>query len=124
MPARSRSPSSTRWAITSTSCYAWTMRRALVLVVLTACAGASSHEPAWPKQHVSENDGGESLAPRQAHQVAAISKDEDVDAKPASVTPAAAPAAATTDAATPAATPAPATDETINTEEIIIEIDD
>jgi len=126
MPARSRSPSSTRWAITSTSCYAWTMRRALVLVVLTACAGGSSHEPAWPKQHVSENDGGESLAPRQAHQVAAIglAKDDDTDARPATVTPAASTPAATTDAATPAATPAAATDETINTEEIIIEIDD
>lgn len=125
MPARSRSPSSTRWAITSTSCYAWTMRRALVLVVLFGCAGASSHEPAWPKPHVSDNDGGESLAPHQAHQVAAVSKDDDAEAKPAA--PAAeGTAPKTPEAATPAVTApnqAP-TDETINTEEIIIEIDD
>ncbi|HEY6040078.1 MAG TPA: hypothetical protein VIV58_37605, partial [Kofleriaceae bacterium] len=70
--------------------------------------------------------GGESLAPHQAHQVAAIglAKDDD-DAKPAVVTPAAGVAAKPAEPAAPAApaaqTPA---DETINTEEIIIEIDD
>ena len=104
------------------------MRRALVLVVASACAGSAAHGPAWPKQHVSENDGGESLAPHQSHQVAelGLSKDDDDEGKPAAVAPAAGSGAAATVTATPAAattTPAP-TDETINTEEIIIEIDD
>ena len=102
------------------------MRRALVLVVLVGCAGSAAHAPAWPKQHAAEVDGGESLAPHVSTQVAAIgiTKDEDDEGKPATATPApvAAPAAVT---ASPAVTPptAPA-DETINTEEIIIEIDD
>jgi len=127
MPVRSRSPSSTLWAITSTSCYAWAMRRALVLVVVLGCAGSAERGPAWPKPHVSDNDGGESIAPHQSHQVAAIGLDkDDADVKPATVTPsegvAAKPAEATTPAA--AATTVTPTDETINTEEIIIEIDD
>lgn len=104
------------------------MRRALVLVMVSACAGSSSHAPAWPKQHVSENDGGESLAPHQSHQVAEIglTKDDDDEGKPAAVTPTAGSAAAATVTATPAATTTTQTptDETINTEEIIIEIDD
>jgi hypothetical protein len=104
------------------------MRRALVLVVVSACAGSAAHGPAWPKPHVSENDGGESLAPHQAHSVAEIglAKDDDDEGKPAVVTPTAGSAAAATGTVTPAVTTPTQTptDETINTEEIIIEIDD
>jgi hypothetical protein len=102
------------------------MRRALVLVFVLGCAGSSAHGPAWPKQHDKQADGGESLAPHVSSQVAAIgiTKDDDDEGKPAAVTPAPAAAAAAT--ATPAVTPPTQTpaDETINTEEIIIEIDD
>jgi hypothetical protein len=104
------------------------MRRVLVLVVVSACAGSAAHGPAWPKQHDKEADGGESLAPHVASQVAAIgiTKDDDDTGKPAAATPAS-PAAATGAATTtPVVTPSAQTptDETINTEEIIIEIDD
>lgn len=103
------------------------MRRALVLVVLVGCAGSSAHTPAWPKQHDAEADGGESLAPHVSTQVAAIgiTKDDDDVGKPATATPAPAPAPATV-TATPVVTPPTQTpaEETINTEEIIIEIDD
>jgi hypothetical protein len=104
------------------------MRWALVVMLASACAGSSSHAPAWPKQHLSENDGGESLAPHQSHQVAEIglTKDDDDEGKPAAVTPTAGSPTAATVTATPAATTTTQTptDETINTEEIIIEIDD
>ncbi|MEO6772279.1 MAG: hypothetical protein ABI467_04565 [Kofleriaceae bacterium] len=104
------------------------LRCALVLVVITACAGSSVHGPAWPKQHEAEADGGESLAPHESRQVAAsgLGKDDDAEAKPAPGDTAAAPAAAATETAAPAVTTpgqAPA-DETINTEEIVIEIDE
>ena len=103
------------------------MRRALVLVVVLGCAGSSSHAPAWPKQHTAEADGGESLAPHVSAQVAAIGiiKDDEDEGKPATATPAPAAAAAAV-TATPAVTAPTQTpaDETINTEEIIIEIDD
>jgi len=103
------------------------MRRALVLVVVLGCAGSRAQGPAWPKQHVADNDGGESIAPHQSRQVAAIGLDkDDDDAKPAAVTPSEGVAAKPAEAATPAATATTQTptDETINTEEIIIEIDD
>ena len=103
------------------------MRRALVLLFVVGCAGSSAHAPAWPKQHVSENDGGESLAPHVSSEVATIglTKDDDDEGKPATTT-VATPAPAATSTVTPTVTPAAQTptDETINTEEIIIEIDD
>ncbi len=103
-------------------CYNLGMRLALLAVLLGACA-VSSHEPAWPKGHTSETDGGESLAPHVARVVATAAKtDDDKPATPAVTT---APAAAATNA-TPAAVTAPAaaTEEVIQSEEIIIEIDD
>jgi hypothetical protein len=97
------------------------MRFALVLV-LGACVGGSSATPKWPKQHVSEVDGGESLAPHVAAAQAVAAVTEDVKpVDPAVVTPAVTPA--TTPAVTTPAVTTP-TDETIQTEEIIIEIDD
>jgi hypothetical protein len=96
--------------------------RFAVVFLLGACVGGSSATPKWPKQHVAEVDGGESLAPHVAAAQVIAAVVEDV--KPADATVA-------TPTATPAATPAvtapvvtPPTDETIQTEEIIIEIDD
>jgi hypothetical protein len=103
------------------------MRRALVLLVISACAGSSAHAPVWPKQHVADDDGGESLAPHQSSEVAAIGlgKGDEDEGKPAAATTTAGPAAAATEAAATVTTPAQTpVDETINTEEIIIEIDE
>lgn len=104
------------------------MGRFLVVVIaLAGCASHAANGPAWPKQHEAESDGGESLAPHTAHAVVAAQKAEDEPAKPVA-TPAA-PAAATPEkkdaGAAPAVGPANATiDETITTEDIVIEIDD
>ena len=73
-----------------------------------------------------EEDGGESIAPRESV-ASVIEKSAEPEAKkpaePEADKPAATPAA-TDDKATPTDTPqAPSTDEVINTEEIIIEID-
>lgn len=100
------------------------MRRVIALVWVAACAGSGAG-PAWPKQHDSEADGGESLAPHTAKSVATIGAGEDeAEAKPAATTTVATPAAAAAEgsgSATPTTTPA---EEVINTEEIIIEIDE
>jgi hypothetical protein len=110
-------------AITSTECYAFTMVRFALISLLVGCAGSSSHAPAWPKQHQSETDGGESLAPHVAGAtaIAASSSDDDKPIIPVVVAP-----TTTTPTVTPAVTPTVTTpvDETIQTEEIIIEIDD
>src|SRR5450432_1337135 len=105
-------------AITSTECYALSMVRFALVSLLVGCVGSASHAPAWPKQHQSETDGGESLAPHVAGAtaIAASSSDEDKPIIPVVVAP-----TATTTTATPAVTPTatPATEETIQTEEII-----
>ena len=102
------------------------MRRILLVLAVTACTHSAATGPAWPKQHVSDNDGGESLAPRDpAKSVAVATDDSDDDDKPA---PAEAPAekpaaAAATEAGTPAAAPATAQPEdVIQTEEIVIDV--
>jgi hypothetical protein len=98
------------------------MRFAVVLL-LGACVGGSSATPKWPKQHVSEVDGGESLAPHVAAAQAIAAVTEDVKpADAAVVTPTVTPATTTPAVTTPAVTTP--TDEAIQTEEIIIEIDD
>ena len=99
--------------------------RSFALVLLLAACGGSSREPAWPKQHVSENDGGESLAPHGSRSAAvAITSTGDDEAKPATAAIEAKPAA-TADATPAAAVPAaPATEEVLQTEEIVIEVDE
>lgn len=98
------------------------MRFALLAMLLGACASAS-HAPAWPKPHEAAIDGGESLAPHEARGVAVGKAAEDD--KPAAPTAVAtvpdAAAKATPAVASPAAA---ATEEMLQTEEIIIEIDD
>jgi hypothetical protein len=99
------------------------MRFALLAVLVAGCAG-SSHEAAWPKGHTAETDGGESLAPHEARMVATAKPvDDDKPATPAAATavPVATATEATPDAVTPAAA---AAEEVIQSEEIVIEIDD
>src|SRR5882724_9728448 len=98
------------------------MRRFLVVVALAGCASHAGSGPAWPKLHVADKDGGESLAPHTAHSGAAVEKTDDEPAKPAA-TPAATPAVtpAKEGGAAPATAPASATvDEVITTEDIVI----
>lgn len=106
------------------------MRRLYLVVALASgCVHPRTSEPAWPKPHASERDGGESLAPRHTAQVA-TSVERTADAKLAvAATPA-------TTAPTTTAKPADApltpvispviqpTEETITTEDIVIEIED
>jgi hypothetical protein len=93
--------------------------RFVALLLIAGCGHPSG--PAWPKQHASDDDGGESLAPRAA----AISIAALQDDKPAVAAVVAAPAAAA-EAAPAVVAPAVTTptDETLQTEEIIIEIDE
>lgn len=98
------------------------IRFALVLV-LGACVGGSGTEPKWPKPHEADTDGGESLAPHVVTAQAIAAATDDV--KPADatvVTPVATPAATTPAVTTPVVTPPAA--ETLQTEEIVIEIDE
>lgn len=104
------------------------MGRLVLALVLAGCASHSASGPAWPKSSHGDDDGGESIAPRVVRPVeAAADKSDDDDAKPAPA-PAAAPAAKEAPKEAPAATPgapAPAAvEETITTEDIVIEIDD
>ena len=96
--------------------------RLAVVFLLGACVGGSGATPKWPKQHASEVDGGESLAPHVAAAQAIAAVTEDVKPADVVVTPTVTPAAATPTVTTPAVTTP--IDETIQTEEIIIEIDD
>ncbi len=99
------------------------MRLALALVtVLAACGGRAAQGPAWPEMAEREEDGGESLAPRQPAAISIADKDADDD-KPAPAKPAA--EAAKPAAAKPAAetTEVPLPAPTITVEEDAIEID-
>ena len=97
---------------------------ALALALPAAACSRAATGPAWPKPHVADEDGGESLAPRPSAQAAAVeieSGDAVADAGEAVASPA---AAATTPepAAAPAQPPAPAAEEPMQTEDIIIEV--
>ena len=65
-------------------CYDWKMRSfvAATLLALAACGGQVSSGPAWPKsagrvEVEPEKDGGESLEPQQAVNIAAVERSED-----------------------------------------------
>lgn len=102
------------------------MRRILVVLALSACTHSAATAPAWPKAHASDDDGGESLAPRDpAKSVVVAAEASDDGAKPAApAAPAEKPAAApATEAGAPASAPAAAaSEEPITTEEIVIEV--
>jgi hypothetical protein len=101
------------------------LRFALLISLLTACGG-SAKGPSWPKSAGDGPDGGESLAPKPgsvAVSAAADDVDDIVIDKPAEK-----PALKTDDK--PAESPRPtvptvtAPDDVINTEDLVIEIDD
>jgi hypothetical protein len=101
------------------------MRRLLFVLAIAGCTHAATTGPQWPKSEVSDDDGGESIAPREGAKsvVAATETDDDEDATPAQdATPAAdsTPAAASDDDSTPAA--AAGSDDVIQTDEIVIEV--
>src|SRR5262249_3837241 len=102
-------------------------RRVLLATVLAGCAAHATTGPAWPKTSEPDKDGGESLAPHESKQVTvAIEKSED-ETKPTPA-PAAAPviAPATEGGVAPAIAPSISApiEESITTEEIVIEIND
>lgn len=102
--------------------------RLVVLVLgfatsLAACGGRE-RAPAWPKAAVTDDDGGESLAPRQVAAVALEAADEPaVDAVPETAVTPDAPAADAPDAA-PTAPVITAPEEVINLDDIVIEIEE
>jgi hypothetical protein len=103
------------------------MRRLLFLVAVAGCTHAGSSGPQWPKATASEHDGGESIAPREGAKSIAAATDKDDGDDEAAPAGEAAPAtagapAATTEGGAPAAAAPAATDDVIQTEEIVIEI--
>jgi hypothetical protein len=106
------------------------MRGGLLAIALFACSHPRPTGPVWPKTHVHDSDGGESLAPRAAARAIAAVVDDDRPTDRAAGEKPAVPAAAGT--ATPgASTDKPAltpsvtvTEEPLTAEEMVIEIDD
>ena len=90
---------------------------------ISGCAPPGAGGLAWPKQHVAEVDGGESLAPRPKTQIAASVASSD-DHTPAASEAPVVPAAAATPAAATAATTTTASGEEITTEDLVIEVDE
>ncbi|MEJ7597228.1 MAG: hypothetical protein WKG01_04895 [Kofleriaceae bacterium] len=96
----------------------------LIAILSAACGGRASGAPAWPKTADKEVDGGESLEPRVAGTVAAADDDDDAVVEVKEVEkPAEKPA---TTEVTPVVTAptVPTPEEPIQTEEIVIEIED
>lgn len=103
------------------------LRLALLIGLVTACGGGSKG-PAWPKSAGDETDGGESLAPKPgsvAINAAAADDDDDIVVeKPAEKPAAAKPAGDDTAPARPTTPTITAPEDIINTDDLIIEIDD
>ena len=108
------------------------MRGGLLVIALFACSPSGPAGPAWPKTHVRETDGGESLAPRAAARAiaAAVEDDRAVDRTAGDKAPVAGSTAtgASTPGGTadkPATTPSvTVTEEPITAKNMVIEIDD
>ena len=104
------------------------MRSLLLAVALLGCARSAATGPAWPKSQPAEHDGGESLAPHVSRSAVTAIEKSDEDVKPAAVEAPApranTPAPAATGTAPAADAPRAPAEETITTEDIIIEIDD
>ena len=102
------------------------MRRILLVLAVTACTHSAATGPAWPKAHASDDDGGESLAPRDPAKSVVVATEEADDGKPApAANPAEKPAAApVAEAAAPASAPAAASqpEDVITTDEIVIDV--
>jgi hypothetical protein len=102
------------------------LRLALLIGFLTACGG-SSKGPTWPKASTSDgSDGGESLAPKPGS-VAVSSSDDDDDIvieKPADKPAVKATEDKPAESPRPTAPTVTAPDDIINTDDLVIEIDD
>lgn len=98
----------------------------LAIASLSACASRGPSGPAWPKPHDGDGDGGESLAPRLARSFEPTPRLDDGDDHPVAVVPPAAPAVPATAPSAPAAAAAapPGEPQVIETDEIVIEVDD
>lgn len=104
----------------------------IAALALAACAPKAAPGPAWPRLHGTGSDGGQSIAPHEAHPApsaddsAASDSDGDAPAAQASsddTTPDQGDAAA--DSAPAAAAPAPdSSPDTITVDGVTIEIDD
>jgi hypothetical protein len=109
------------------------MRTAVLLLGLAACSARPPTGPAWPRSAARDADGGESLAPHAAARRIAASTTPATaaptadDAQPADK-PAERPVAPTAPGSATSerpATSAPASaDEPVNTEELVIEVED
>jgi len=105
------------------------MGRGLLVIALLGCSHPQPTGPAWPKAHARESDGGESLAPRAAARaIAAAVEDDHAADRAAGDKPAAASATATPSGAPstdkPAAGTVTVTEEPLNAEDLVIEVDD
>ena len=90
-------------------------------LVVSACSTSTTNGPAWPKPHLRDRDGGESLAPHVARAIAA--REVEVETPQASSSPQA--AALITEIATPIVVPiVSAPEDVITTEDIVIEIEE
>jgi hypothetical protein len=104
------------------------MRSVVVAILLgtAACHGAKQGGPAWPAPSTTAEDGGESIAPHEVSVAAAVEKSADADKdddKPAAEETK--PAVDEDKPETPLVQPtAPPADDTVITDEIIIEIED
>ncbi len=102
------------------------VRLALLIGVLAACGGGSNR-PTWPKASASDSDGGESLAPKPGSIAVSASDDDDDDdiviEKPTEK-PAAVKATEPSESPRPTAPTVTAPDDVINTDDLVIEIDD
>lgn len=93
------------------------------LLFATAC-GTHGGQPAWPKQHDTGSDGGESLAPHESTETAAAIEGDPHPAPPAPdvpIAPIVAPAGS--DATTATVVPADDT-QPLQIEDTVIEIKD
>lgn len=96
----------------------------LGLVVSLSACGGRDRAPAWPKAAATDDDGGESLAPRQVAAVALEEADEpavEAVAEATVIPDAPAVDAPAADAAAPVIT---SPEEVINLDDIVIEIEE
>ena len=110
------------------------MGRLLLVVALAAplaaCTSHVARGPAWPKLHEPATDGGESIAPREAHGAAATAAADDSSGDAPAADSSAAKAAPADDsggdgAAAPAAAPSgDPSDDTITVDGVVIDIDE
>lgn len=103
------------------------LRVALLIGLVTACGG-SAKGPAWPKSAGDETDGGQSLAPKPGsvaiNAAAADDDDDDLVVEKPAEKPATKASSGDDTAPRPTTPTITAPDDIINTDDLIIEIDD